>query len=204
MTLPELANLCHQMLTCQECGLAQGRTLVVPGEGPHDAEIMFVGEAPGFQEDRQGRPFVGPAGQLLEQLLAVIGLKRNQVYICNVIKCRPTDNRDPLPAEIASCKHWLDDQLRIVQPKIIVTLGRFSMSRWFPGQSISRIHGRHIQQEGRIIFPMYHPAAALHQQNLRGALEDDIKKLPALLEEARKLSAPPQIESDPAQQLSLF
>lgn len=192
------------MLTCQECGLAQGRTLVVPGEGPHDAEIMFVGEAPGFQEDRQGRPFVGPAGQLLEQLLAVIGLKRNQVYICNVIKCRPTDNRDPLPAEIASCKHWLDDQLRIVQPKIIVTLGRFSMSRWFPGQSISRIHGRHIQQEGRIIFPMYHPAAALHQQNLRGALEDDIKKLPALLEEARKLSAPPQIESDPAQQLSLF
>ena len=192
------------MLTCQECGLAQGRTLVVPGEGPHDAEIMFVGEAPGFQEDRQGRPFVGPAGQLLEQLLAVIGLKRNQVYICNVIKCRPSENRDPLPAEIASCKHWLDDQLRIVQPKIIVTLGRFSMSRWFPGQSISRIHGRHIQQEGRIIFPMYHPAAALHQQNLRGALEDDIKKLPALLEEARKLSAPPKIESDPAQQLSLF
>ena len=193
------------MLTCEECGLAKGRTLVVPGEGPHDADIMFVGEGPGQQEDRTGRPFVGPAGQLLEQLLSSIGLRRNQVYICNVVKCRPPGNRDPLPEELAACKHWLDNQIRLVQPKIIVTLGRFSMARWFPGQSISRIHGRHIKRDGVIIFPMYHPAAALHQQNLRGALEDDIKKLPALLAEAMQAATPPPKEVDPnVKQLSLF
>lgn len=165
---------------------------------------MFIGEAPGVQEDRQGRPFVGPAGQLLEELLASIGLRRNQVYICNVIKCRPPNNRDPLPTEIAACKHWLDDQIRIIQPKVIVTLGRYSLVRWFPGQSISRIHGRHIQRDGRIIFPMYHPAAALHQQALRADLEADIKKLPALLEEARQLNRPPERTEEPSQQLSLF
>ncbi len=196
------------MLTCQECGLSNGRTRVVPGEGPEHAEIMFIGEGPGFQEDRQGRPFVGPAGQLLEDLLSKIGLTRDQVYICNVIKCRPPNNRDPMSTEIEACKHWLDEQIRLVNPKAVVTLGRFSMSRWFPGQSISRIHGRPIKRDGRLIFPMYHPAAALHQQNLRATLEEDMKKLPEYLEALKREQTPaqpqaPQSEPEP-QQLSLF
>ena len=196
------------MLTCQECGLSNGRTRVVPGEGPEHAEIMFIGEGPGFQEDRQGRPFVGPAGQLLEDLLSKIGLTRDQVYICNVIKCRPPNNRDPMSTEIEACKHWLDEQIRLVNPKAVVTLGRFSMSRWFPGQSISRIHGRPIKRDGRLIFPMYHPAAALHQQNLRATLEEDMKKLPEFLEALKREQTPaqpqaPQSEPEP-QQLSLF
>jgi uracil-DNA glycosylase family 4 len=196
------------MLTCQECGLSNGRTRVVPGEGPEHAEIMFIGEGPGFQEDRQGRPFVGPAGQLLEDLLSKIGLTRDQVYICNVIKCRPPNNRDPMSTEIEACKHWLDEQIRLVNPKAVVTLGRFSMSRWFPGQSISRIHGRPIKRDGMLIFPMYHPAAALHQQNLRATLEEDMKKLPEYLEALKREQTPaqpqaPQSEPEP-QQLSLF
>ncbi len=196
------------MLTCQECGLSKGRTRVVPGEGPEHAEIMFIGEGPGFQEDRQGRPFVGPAGQLLEDLLSKIGLTRDQVYICNVIKCRPPNNRDPMSTEIEACKHWLDEQIRLVNPKAVVTLGRFSMSRWFPGQSISRIHGRPIKRDGMLIFPMYHPAAALHQQNLRATLEEDMKKLPEYLEALKREQTPaqpqaPQSEPEP-QQLSLF
>ena len=196
------------MLTCQECGLSNGRTRVVPGEGPEHAEIMFIGEGPGFQEDREGRPFVGPAGQLLEDLLSKIGLTRDQVYICNVIKCRPPNNRDPMSTEIEACKHWLDEQIRLVNPKAVVTLGRFSMSRWFPGQSISRIHGRPIKRDGMLIFPMYHPAAALHQQNLRATLEEDMKKLPEYLEALKREQTPaqpqaPQSEPEP-QQLSLF
>ncbi len=196
------------MLTCQECGLSKGRTRVVPGEGPEHAEIMFIGEGPGFQEDRQGRPFIGPAGQLLEDLLSKIGLTRDQVYICNVIKCRPPNNRDPMSTEIEACKHWLDEQIRLVNPKAVVTLGRFSMSRWFPGQSISRIHGRPIKRDGMLIFPMYHPAAALHQQNLRATLEEDMKKLPEYLEALKREQTPaqpqaPQSEPEP-QQLSLF
>ncbi len=187
-----LADLCTQMLGCQECGLAKGRTRVVPGEGPENAEIVFIGEGPGFQEDRQGRPFVGPAGQFLGELLAIAGLRREDVYICNVVKCRPPNNRDPLPNELAACKHWLDAQLDLIKPRIIVTLGRYSMSRWFPGQSISRIHGRPVVHDGVTVFPMFHPAAALHQQNLRGLLEEDMRKLRALLEELRKREQQPQ------------
>lgn len=193
------------MLTCQECGLAKGRTRVVPGEGPEPAEIMFIGEAPGFQEDRQGRPFVGPAGQFLEELLGLVGLRRDQVYIGNVVKCRPPNNRDPLPTEIAACKHWLDAQIRLVNPQIIVTLGRYSMARWFPGQSISKVHGRPIERDGVLIFPMYHPAAALHQNSLRAAIEEDIRKLPDLLAKAgQKRASAQEPQEAPAQQLSLF
>ena len=193
------------MLTCQECGLAKGRTRVVPGEGPEPAEIMFIGEAPGFHEDRQGRPFVGPAGQFLEELLGLVGLRRDQVYIGNVVKCRPPNNRDPLPTDIAACKHWLDAQIRLVNPQIIVTLGRYSMARWFPGQSISKVHGRPVERDGVLIFPMYHPAAALHQNSLRAAIEEDMRKLPDLLEKVgQKRASAQEPQAAQFQQLSLF
>jgi uracil-DNA glycosylase family 4 len=189
-----LAQLATQIAACTRCPLAKGRTRTVPGEGNPDAKIMFIGEAPGFHEDQQGRPFVGAAGQLLEELLASIGLRRQDVYIANVIKCRPPNNRDPEPAEIAACDPYLEQQIRIIRPRIIVTLGRFSMAKFFPGEKISRIHGQPRRRNGVIYFPMYHPAAALHQSSLRRFLEEDIKKLPALLAEAERQSPAPAAE----------
>jgi uracil-DNA glycosylase family 4 len=124
-----LAQLCEEIIACQDCELAKYRTKVVPGEGAEDADLLFIGEAPGWHEDQQGRPFVGPAGQFLDQLLASIGLRREEVYIANVIKCRPPQNRDPLPAEIQSCSKWLDRQIEIIQPQMIITLGRYSLRR---------------------------------------------------------------------------
>lgn len=200
--MSKLAELYEEIAACQRCDLAQGRTHVVPGEGPEDAEIMFIGEAPGFHEDRQGRPFVGAAGRFLEELLASIGLRREDVYICNVIKCRPPGNRDPLAKEIEACRPFLDRQIEIIKPKVIVTLGRYSMARFFPGASISRIHGRPKRMGGIIYYPMLHPAAALHQPKWRKLIEEDIARIPQLLEEARKME---EVESTPqAQQLSLF
>jgi len=171
--------------TCTRCALAGTRQNAVPGEGPLDAEVMLIGEAPGANEDRQGRPFVGQAGQFLEELLAAAEMRREDVYICNVLKCRPPGNRDPLPTEIASCKGYLDSQIDLIDPPVIVTLGRFSMSRWFPQQAISRIHGRFRILDGRYYVPMYHPAAALHQQNLRAIILDDFRALPAIVQAAR-------------------
>ena len=166
---------------------------------------MFIGEGPGFHEDHQRRAFVGPAGQFLEELLGLVGLHRDQVYIGNVVKCRPPNNRDPLPTEIAACKHWLDAQIRLVNPKMIVTLGRYSMARWFPGQSISKVHGHPVEGDGALIFPMYHPAAALHQGSLRAAIEEDMRKLPALLGKVEQKRANAQETKEAqAQQLSLF
>lgn len=190
------------MAGCQQCGLANGRTQVVPGEGPENAPIVFIGEGPGFHEDQQGRPFVGPAGQFLDHLLGLAGLKRQEVYICNVVKCRPPQNRDPLPIELSSCKPWLDEQLSIIDPKIVVTLGRYSMARYFPGQSISRIHGRPVERDGITVVPMFHPAAALHQQSFRGMIEEDFKKLGALIAGMRR-EPEPEPEPEP-QQLSMF
>lgn len=182
MTQQQTLHELHQrMLPCTRCELAQGRTQVVPGVGRADATIMFIGEGPGIQEDRQGIPFVGPAGQLLNDLLASIGLQRDQVYITNVVKCRPPQNRDPMPGEIAACRPWLDEQIALIKPKIIVTLGRHGMARYFPGESISRIHGRHKLVDGITVFAMYHPAAALYQDSLKATLREDIKKVPALL-----------------------
>ena len=159
---------------------------------------MCIGEGPGFHENEQGRPFVGAAGKFLDELLASIGLRRQDVYICNVIKCRPPNNRDPLPGEIAECKPWLDRQLEIIQPKVIVTLGRFSMNRYFPGQSIGRIHGQPKRVDGVLVVPMYHPAAALHQGSLRRTIEQDFQKLPGLLAEALIDDAKPK-EPEPVQ-----
>jgi DNA polymerase len=160
---------------------------------------MFIGEAPGWHEDQQGRPFVGPAGQFLDQLLASIGLKRGQVYIANVIKCRPTSNRDPLPTEIQNCNPWLERQIELIQPRVIVTLGRYSMAKFFPGKSISKIHGTAQKRDGVTYFAMYHPAAALHQQRLRQQIEADMLKIPGLLQQTDAV----QVE-EPAQQLNLF
>lgn len=181
--MSELQELAAEIRGCQKCRLARGRTNAVPGEGPETAQIMFIGEGPGFHEDRQGRPFVGASGDLLEELLASIGLTREQVYIANVIKCRPPGNRDPLPDEMDACRPYLDRQVELIQPKIIVTLGRFSMQRYFPGQSITRVHGQ-IKREGdRAYVPLFHPAAALRNPRWMEATREDFARLPALLVE---------------------
>lgn len=196
-----LTELYQQIAACKDCEeLARTRTQTVPGEGPEKAQIVFIGEAPGYHEDQQGRPFVGQAGQFLEQLLNSIGLKRSDVYICNVIKCRPPGNRDPLPVEIKNCQKWLDRQLELLSPKMIVTLGRYSLAKFFPGESISKIHGKAKRQGNVIYFAMYHPAAALHQQSLHQTIEEDMRKIPSLLR-----SQVDEIkEVDKPQQLSLF
>ena len=195
-----LSELYEEIELCTQCEIAKFRTKVVPGEGAENADIMFIGEAPGWHEDQQGRPFVGPAGQFLDGLLASIGLRRGQVYIANVIKCRPMGNRDPLPSEIDNCRDWLDRQIEIICPRMIVTLGRYSMAKFFPGKSISKIHGTAQKRDDVIYYAMYHPAAALHQQSLRQAIEADMLKIPALLAEAATVQ---ETEPQP-QQLNLF
>jgi DNA polymerase len=164
---------------------------------------MFIGEGPGFHEDRQGRPFVGAAGNYLEELLARIDLKREDVYITNVVKCRPPGNRDPQPEEIAACKPYLDRQIELIRPRLVVTLGRFSMQRYFPGASISRIHGQAKRVGNVIYYPMFHPAAALHQPRWKSLVEEDILTIPELLAKVEDLE-----EEEPgapqAEQLSLF
>jgi DNA polymerase len=174
----------------------------VPGEGPEDADIMFIGEAPGWNEDQQGRPFVGQAGKVLDELLNLIGLSRRQVYITNVIKTRPPDNRDPLPEEILNCRPWLDHQLEIIHPRMVVALGRYSMALFFPKKSISRIHGTAEKRDGIIYYAMYHPAAALHQQNLRKTIEADMLNIPRLLADTKE-TPQPRIESE-VKQLNMF
>jgi DNA polymerase len=198
--MSSLSELYQQIAQCRQCEIAKFRTKVVPGEGAEDADIMFIGEAPGYHEDQLGRPFVGQAGQFLDKLLESINLKREQVYIANVIKCRPQSNRDPLPTEINNCRQWLDKQIEFIVPRIIVTLGRYSMARYFPGKTISKIHGIAQKKDGIVYFPMYHPAAALHQQSLRQTIEADMKKIPGLLAEATKIE---EVEPQP-QQLNMF
>jgi len=189
--LSSLAELNREIALCRGCKLAEGRHSVVPGEGAADAEIMFIGEAPGFHEDQQGKPFVGAAGKVLDSLLHSIGLDRTRVYICNTVKCRPPGNRDPLPSEVDACRKWLERQVEIVNPRMIVTLGRHSMSRYFPGAVIGKMHGTAQDLNGRICFVMYHPAAALHQQRLRRTIEEDMLKIPGLLlEDAATKPAP--------------
>jgi len=195
-----LSELYKEIALCQQCEIAKYRTKVVPGEGPEDAEIMFIGEAPGWHEDQQGRPFVGPAGLYLDELLASINLKREQVYIANVIKCRPQGNRDPLPTEILNCRNWLDRQIELICPKIIVTLGRYSMAMFFPDKSISKIHGTAQKRDDIIYYAMYHPAAALHQQSLRQTIEADMLKIPSLLAQAESIT---EAKREP-QQLTMF
>jgi len=196
-----LSELCQQIVACRKCEtLSRYRTHVVPGEGAEDAGIMFIGEAPGWNEDQQGRPFVGQAGMYLEQLLASINLRRDQVYITNVIKCRPPENREPLPHEIQNCRPWLERQIEVMHPKVIVTLGRYSMALFFPNKSISKIHGTAQKRDNIVYYAMYHPAAALHQQSLRQTIEADMLKIPSIL---AQMEAVPEAKQQP-QQLNMF
>ncbi len=176
---------------CLRCDLCKTRNHAVPGEGNPQTEVLFIGEAPGLNEDRSGRPFVGAAGQFLDELLASVQLKRSDCFITNVVKCRPPNNRDPEPTEIAACASYLDRQIALLNPKLIVTLGRFSMAKFFPGETISRIHGKLRMINGRLVLPMYHPAAALHQNSLRATILEDFKQVPLALAAARQQAAPP-------------
>jgi DNA polymerase len=199
----DLTDLAKEVSACTRCILAKTRTKAVPGEGPEHAAIMFVGEGPGFHEDQQGRPFVGAAGNFLNELLQSIGLKREDVFIANVVKCRPPGNRDPLPEEIEACRQFLDRQITLIKPKVIVTLGRFSMARAFPNEKISAIHGRPRKIDGIVYVPMFHPAAALHQPSLRKTVEEDFAKLPKILAEIDAMANQAKPPED-VQQLSLF
>jgi uracil-DNA glycosylase family 4 len=181
--MESLEDVARLVKNCTDCPLHNGRTNAVPGEGNSQADIMFIGEGPGFREDREGRPFVGPAGQLLEGLLASIGTNRNEVFIANMVKCRPPDNRDPAPPEIAACSKYLDRQIELINPKLIVTLGRFSLGRFSPGESITRVRGKVRQKDGRMIFPVLHPAAVLRRQELRGIMVEDFQAISRILED---------------------
>ena len=187
---------------CTRCTLSQKRTNAVPGEGSRSADVVFVGEGPGFHEDQQGRPFVGPAGRLLDELLASVGLDRKDVYITNMIKCRPPNNRDPLPGEIEACKPFLDEQIEMIAPKVIVALGRYSFSKFFPDEPIGKARGKPRRWNGLIVYPMYHPAAALRNGSFRSALERDFQNLIPLLEKGLPSSRPQ--EADQSEQLSLL
>ena len=176
-----LKEVASRVAVCTDCPLSITRTNSVPGEGPVNAEIMFIGEGPGFNEDKQGRPFVGAAGKFLEALLGSIGIKREDVFISNVVKCRPPNNRDPLPLETDACRKYLDKQIDLISPKLIVTLGRYATSRFIPGQTISASRGRLRNVNGLNVYPIYHPAAALHNGGFRRTIEDDFKQIPDLV-----------------------
>jgi DNA polymerase len=200
---------------CRACKLCELRTLAVPGEGSPHADVMFIGEGPGFHEDRQGRPFVGAAGQLLVEMLRVINLRREEVFITNVVRCRPPGNRDPLPDELQACDTYTQRQIAVLDPKLIVTLGRYSMARFVGQGPMRELHGRTREWNGITCLAMYHPAAILRTPTveMRRIYEDDFRKIPVLVEEARNKrlavaaaarNAEAQAEHAPLDQLPLF
>ena len=203
-----LEVIAAEVRVCQLCELARTRTHAVPGEGPDRAPILFIGEGPGLNEDQQGRPFVGAAGKFLTELIEQAGLRREDVFITNVVKCRPPGNRDPLPDEMAACSGYLQRQIDAIDPTVIVTLGRYSMSKWFPGERITRIHGQPKKFGARTVVPMFHPAAALHQGNLKPVIQEDFARLRSILDKAqaeRLRETEPVIPEDPTlEQMSLF
>ena len=211
MAATELAAFAGDVAGCTKCRLAEGRTQVVFGVGDPSADLMFVGEAPGFHEDKQGTPFVGQAGKLLDKLLAGIGLERDQVYVANVLKCRPPGNRDPQPDEIEACEGHLFRQISLIEPKVVATLGNFA-TKLLSGKptGITRVHG--AEQEttlgGRrvLLYPLYHPAAALYTPAMLKVLEEDFRRLPDLLgrgvEEPKPMLG--TLVPEPAVQLGLF
>ena len=207
-----LQQIAEEVAVCQRCQLHYSRKKAVPGEGPADSSIIFIGEGPGFHENEQGRPFVGAAGKYLDELLNKVGMQRQQVFIGNVVKCRPPNNRDPLPEELAACSDYLERQIQAINPRVIVTLGRFSMARFLPNAKISEVHGQSFQVKGRLVVPMYHPAAALHQPSLKPQLERDFARLPELIASkssakspATPLESQEESKSKPEpKQLSLF
>lgn len=206
-----LENVSQEVSVCTRCILSYSRKKAVPGEGPANAAIMFIGEGPGFHENEQGRPFVGAAGKFLDELLAGIGMQRTQVFITNVVKCRPPGNRDPLPEELEACKEYLERQIQAINPGVIVTLGRYSMAHFLPNARISEVHGQAMHVRGRLIVPMYHPAAALHQGSLKPVIERDFSLLPELIARSAEKpevteaaeDVPPKDKQEP-KQLSLF
>jgi DNA polymerase len=208
MTPEEVLQQIHEEVqTCTRCGLNFSRKHGVSGAGPANAEIMIIGEGPGFHENETGIPFVGGSGRFLDELLEGIGLQREKVFVGNVVKCRPPGNRDPQSDELAACDPYLERQIAAINPKVIVTLGRFSMAKFFPDAKMSEIHGRAMNVRGRLIVAMYHPAAALHQRSLRPILEADFAKLPDLI--AQVHDAPEFVEeavedNSPPEQLSMF
>ena len=203
----ELEKVAQEVSVCTQCDLHYSRVNAVPGEGPANAQIMFIGEGPGFHENQQGRPFVGAAGRFLEELLNDIGLKRTDVFITNIVKCRPPGNRDPEPEEIEACNQYLERQIHTINPKVIVTLGRYSMNRFLPNAKISDIHGQAMNVKGRLVVAMFHPAAALHQRSLRPVIEKDFSQLPELITKADQMPEYVEQKSEDengGQQLSLF
>ena len=180
---------------CTLCPLHVGRKLTVPGEGNPLSDVLLGGVGPGAREDATGRPFVGPAGQLLDELLRSVGWAREHVFIANVVKCRPPGNRDPEPDEISACRPYLDRQEAALDPAVIVTLGRHSLRRYLPDARIGEVHGRLRRSGSRFVFPMYHPAAALHQSSLRETLFADVRGLPAALLAAREAIEAERAES---------
>jgi uracil-DNA glycosylase len=186
MTTETLSQIASEVSACMRCTLHKTRTKSVPGEGPENAEIMLIGEGPGFNEDQQGRPFIGQAGQFLNELLGLAGMKREEVWIGNVVKCRPPNNRDPMPDELSACDKFLERQIATLNPKIIITLGRFSMNKFMPGAKISGIHGQMRKIGNRFVIAMFHPAAALHNPTYLPLIKADFAKLPELLDVARK------------------
>ena len=198
-----LAVVAAEVSRCTACRLHQSATRGVPGEGPENARIMFVGEAPGYHEDRQARPFVGPAGKLLEELLAGIGLRREDVFITNVVKHRPPSNRDPLPEEIAACRPFLERQIGLIGPEIVGLLGRFAMEQFMPGARIGQAHGKPRRLGDRVFVPLVHPAAALHRGDWRPLLESDFLALRRVLDDADAAAAETPKPPD-AEQLTLF
>jgi uracil-DNA glycosylase len=184
-------NLEEKMKACRKCNLRDTCMQVVPGEGNEKAEIMFIGEGPGEKEDRLGRPFVGAAGKFLDEMIELIEMKREDVFIANIVKCRPPGNRDPLPEEAEACWPWLLTQIKTIQPKLIVTLGRHAMERFLPNQKISQMHGTALRREitgigKQVFYALYHPAAALYQGSLRETLKTDFKKIPKVLKAIEK------------------
>jgi DNA polymerase len=204
-----LSQVAAEAADCTRCRLHHSRKHAVPGSGRADAGIMFIGEGPGFHENEQGLPFVGAAGRFLDELLASIGLQREQVFISNVVKCRPPGNRDPQADELEACDGYLQRQIQAINPKVIVTLGRYSMQKFLPHARISDSHGQAVRVRGRLVVPFYHPAAALHQPSLRPTVEADFARLPEWIEKAGDV---PEIqeqvndepEDDKPEQLSLF
>jgi DNA polymerase len=179
--MDSLEQIAYLIKKCSDCSLADGRKKAVPGEGNSHAIVMFIGEGPGFQEDHQGIPFVGPAGKLLDGLLESIGIKREDVFIANMVKCRPPGNRDPAPQELAACTKYLDRQIELVDPKLIVTLGRFAFGRYFPGEGITNARGRLREKDGRKIFPVLHPAAVLRRNELMPTMIEDFEAISKIL-----------------------
>jgi uracil-DNA glycosylase family 4 len=200
----QLKTIAAEIAACQQCPLHKARTQTVPGSGPASATIMFIGEAPGFHEDQQGLPFVGASGKYLEQLLADVNLHREDVFITNVVKCRPPENREPLQPELDACADYLNRQIELIDPKIVITLGRFSMAKYFPDGRISKIHGQAKRMGGRIYYPMYHPAAVLRTPSLRPEMEADMQRVLKLMQDTGSDDLPDADEPQVPKQLSLF